>query len=348
MNLIREAVGDPVLNYIGLSYGTGLGAIYANLFPSTVGRMILDANVNPVTWTMPEGDLPTFLRLDTDTGNASNMAAFLRLCGETTTASCAFSAGTPAATQAKWNTLLSRVSQQPITLTTPPITMTYADVIASVPLTDVSAWQSGASLLQKLWLASEGSGSTARPATAKQAKQAKQKATAKATAKPASSGGGDWWDQTTPSTYVGLEQNLAVLCTDSPNPRNPNTFAAEDNLAYARSGGFGLYWLWTTEPCAQWPGIPEDRYTGPWNRQTAHTILLLGNTGDTDLPYQDTLAMYHDLGNAELLTVDGYGHTEADNLSTCALNYELSFEQTGILPPVGTVCQEDSPPFPAP
>ena len=51
MNLLREAVGDPVLNYIGLSYGTGLGATYANLFPATSGRMILDGNLNPVAWT---------------------------------------------------------------------------------------------------------------------------------------------------------------------------------------------------------------------------------------------------------------------------------------------------------
>src|SRR5581483_338778 len=33
MNRIRQAVGAPTLNYVGLSYGTGLGAIYANLFP---------------------------------------------------------------------------------------------------------------------------------------------------------------------------------------------------------------------------------------------------------------------------------------------------------------------------
>ena len=55
-----------------------------------------------------------------------------------------------------------------------------------------------------------------------------------------------------------------------------------DKLAYARSGGFGLDWPWTSEACAQWPGHgAEDRYTGPWNRPTASTILLLGNTGDT-------------------------------------------------------------------
>ena len=48
MNLLREAVGAPALNYLGVSYGTGLGATYANLFPATTGHMNQDANLNPV------------------------------------------------------------------------------------------------------------------------------------------------------------------------------------------------------------------------------------------------------------------------------------------------------------
>ena len=55
LNLLREAVGAPRLNYLGVSYGTGLGATYANLFPGTTGHLILDANLNPVAWTHPGG-----------------------------------------------------------------------------------------------------------------------------------------------------------------------------------------------------------------------------------------------------------------------------------------------------
>ena len=82
-----------------------------------------------------------------------------------------------------------------------------------------------------------------------------------------------------------------------------------------------------------WPAAAaQDRYSGPWNRPTASTILVLGNTGDPNLPYQDSVAMSRDLAHARLLTVDGYGHTEAGNLSTCATDYEIRYLLTGALP----------------
>ena len=47
MDVIRAALGEDKLNYLGLSYGTYLGAVYSQLFPHRVGRMILDGNVDP-------------------------------------------------------------------------------------------------------------------------------------------------------------------------------------------------------------------------------------------------------------------------------------------------------------
>ncbi|MGH3219561.1 MAG: alpha/beta fold hydrolase [Streptosporangiaceae bacterium] len=51
MDLLRQAVGDPVLNYLGQSCGTGLGAVYANLFPARVGYIVFDGNLDPIAWT---------------------------------------------------------------------------------------------------------------------------------------------------------------------------------------------------------------------------------------------------------------------------------------------------------
>ncbi len=46
MDVIRDAVGDPKLNYLGFSYGTQLGATYAVLYPQNVGRFVLDGAVD--------------------------------------------------------------------------------------------------------------------------------------------------------------------------------------------------------------------------------------------------------------------------------------------------------------
>ena len=47
MDSIRQALGQPQINYYGYSYGTYLGQVYGTLFPSHVRRMILDSNVDP-------------------------------------------------------------------------------------------------------------------------------------------------------------------------------------------------------------------------------------------------------------------------------------------------------------
>lgn len=47
MDRMREALGEPKLNYFGISYGTQLGAVYATEFPKNVGRFVLDAPLDP-------------------------------------------------------------------------------------------------------------------------------------------------------------------------------------------------------------------------------------------------------------------------------------------------------------
>lgn len=334
MDLLRQAVGDPVLNYLGLSYGTGLGATYANLFPGRVGRLVLDGNLNPVAWTHPDGGQPTDLREGSDLASAATLKAFLDLCGKAPAAACAFSAGTAAGTRAKFSTLLHRLRQHPVAIGNPPQTYTYASAIASVPLGDVAEWPGGASLLQQLWTAS-APGRRASAATQGAGRQAS--GLLGTTASPS-------------AVYAGREQQLAEFCSDSPNPHDPRAYAAAAQLAYARSGVAGPENAWfSDEQCAGWPSAAsQDRYAGPWNRPTASPILLIGNTGDPRTSYQDSVAMSRDLARARLLTVAGYGHTEFDNPSTCAINDEVRYFLAGALPPAGTICPQNGAPFPPP
>jgi hypothetical protein len=104
-----------------------------------------------------------------------------------------------------------------------------------------------------------------------------------------------------------------------------------------------------TDPArrARWPhAAGQDRYAGPRNRRTASPILVIGNTGDPATSYQDSVAMSRDLARARLLTVDGFGHTEFANPSTCATSDEIRYLTAGALPPAGTVCKQNGTPFP--
>ncbi|GAA3296760.1 alpha/beta hydrolase [Streptomyces cinereospinus] len=47
MDLMRQVLGDAKTHYFGISYGTELGGVYAHLFPQNVGRLVLDAVVDP-------------------------------------------------------------------------------------------------------------------------------------------------------------------------------------------------------------------------------------------------------------------------------------------------------------
>jgi pimeloyl-ACP methyl ester carboxylesterase len=330
MNLLRQAVGDPVLNYLGLSYGTILGATYANLFPSRVGAMVLDGNVDPVAYAVGSGTLPTFLRSGSDQASAATLNAFLTMCGQAATADCAFSAGSPTATRAKFATLLRRLLQQPVTLGPPAQVYTYAStidfVVNDILYTTVAdpplgaGWPADASLLQQIWTAS---------ATAGPPSQVQPTPTAAAGAN---------------IPYLPPEQRIAVICADSPNPRRAAAYPADARLAEARSASVGPDLAWRTESCASWPAsAAQDRYTGPWNRPTAHTILLIGNTGDPATPYWGSLAMARDLARARLLTIDGYGHTEFGNKSACGQHYESAYLLAGSLPPPGATCPGTEP-----
>ena len=329
MNLLRQAVGAPRLNFLGVSDGSALGAVYVNLFPATTGHVVFDGSVDPVGWSSG-GPLPASLRQGQDLATAAEVRSVLDLCGKAPVSACAFSAGSPAATQAKFARLEKILLRHPVNVGTPPQPFTYADLLLDLPLGDVDQWQGRAMLLQKLWDKATSSPAAATvPVTAAMTGPA-------AASSPA-------------SVYTGSDQYYAVSCADESDPRSVGAYARAARLARARAGGYGLFYTWTEEPCARWPARgSQDRYTGPWNRRTASTILVLSLTGDPATSHQDAIAMTRDLARGRLLTIRGFGHTELANPSNCAIGYEVSYFTTGALPPAGTVCAQNTVPFPGP
>lgn len=321
MDLLRRAAGDPGLNYLGLSYGTYLGATYANLFPGRVRALVLDGAITPTDWARPRraGGVPlsTLLRTGQDLGMRATLGQFLSLCGRAGPRRCAFSAGTPLATRAKYVTLLRRLRRRPIG------TLTYAGLVHHVgselyAVFPVAAfhrqgWANLARLLQSAWRASGH-----RPVTG--------------------------WRAAT-SGYPWEEQQTAILCADSPNPRAPASYPIQGAFASGRAGAFGPDVTWISEPCATWPARDAHGYYGPWNHPTARPVLVVGNSYDPGTPYPGALGLTRELARARLLTLDGYGHTAFINPSRCVDGYEAEYFVTGALPPPGTVCHQDRQPF---
>jgi pimeloyl-ACP methyl ester carboxylesterase len=304
LDLLRQAVGDKQINYQGNSYGTFLGDVYANLFPDKVRAIALMGNMNAPAWATVDAEpgLDLYLRQQADQGSKKTLDGFLDTCGEKSTKDCAFSAGGPEATEAKWNALRQRLRAKPIVIDGVTWDYDYLVTYTIVSIYKVSAWPGLACQLQQVWQNGVSACPTPPP--------------------PASE----------PFTQLA-SQSEAVHCGEAPNPRDTSAYFMLENLAYARSGPVGPYWTWLDEPCATWPGKAADHYTGPWNKPTANPILLINITADPATPYQNGVTMSHTLANARLLTVQGYGHADGGVPSTCVNTYLSNYFINGILPP---------------
>jgi pimeloyl-ACP methyl ester carboxylesterase len=328
MNLLRRAVGERRVSYWGISWGTLLGATYANLFPKRVRALVLDGNVNPRSWVHPGkrlnggSFLDTFLRQRSDRGAAMTLDAFLELCGGADAGHCAFSAGTPTATKAKYATLLRRLRSQPESFD-----VTYAELVARTAngLYATTSWSPLASCLQDLWTG--GTCDAWAPAVA-------ATPALPLVAEAAAPAG----------IYLGLEQLFSIICSESPNPR-PAAFRALDRFAYERSGAVGPWWSWFAEACASWPAKAANRYAGPWDRRTHNPVLVMSTTHDPATPYSGAKVMARQLARTRLLTVEGYGHTVMDNPSACATDHVNRYLIGGIPPPKDTRCEQEIQPF---
>jgi pimeloyl-ACP methyl ester carboxylesterase/putative sterol carrier protein len=155
LDLLRRAVGDAKMTYIGYSHGTAIGSTYANMFPDKVRAVVIDGVIDPVSYTTGRGDqartLPSDARLRSEQGAYDTLQAFLRLC-DAGGPNCAFSGGNP---KRRYDRLARRLLAEPAQLPddqggTAPFT--YADLVNTTlgVLYDASAWPPFAEFLQEL------------------------------------------------------------------------------------------------------------------------------------------------------------------------------------------------------
>ncbi|MFI1018024.1 alpha/beta hydrolase [Streptomyces sp. NPDC020965] len=112
MDAIRAALGEKKINYLGYSYGTYLGAVYSQLFPARVDRMVLDSAVDPKrAW-----------RADFQLWAPEAEKAFKRWAGWTAERSATYGLGaTPAAVSATFWKIVARADREPVVVGKTPL-----------------------------------------------------------------------------------------------------------------------------------------------------------------------------------------------------------------------------------
>jgi pimeloyl-ACP methyl ester carboxylesterase len=133
MDMIRAAIGDAKLTYIGFSYGTFYAEHYAHLFPSHVRAMVLDGVVDPTLDA--NQSLLIYVK-----GFEQNLQAFLADCRARKTAAkpCQFAqSGDPGA---KLMDLMQRLDSNPLPVGNRNLTRAYAVTAVQSGLFDELLW----------------------------------------------------------------------------------------------------------------------------------------------------------------------------------------------------------------
>ena len=305
LDILRSALGQDKLNWLGFSYGTALGTAYLEAFPDRVGRFVLDGALNPALNSMQlsQGQSVGFQRA------FQNFAAD---CG--TRKGCTLGA-TATVVNARVNALLARLDRHPLpTDQGPPLTQSLAigGMLTAMyspddwkPLGDAIAQalnNNGTGLLELAWTGSE---------------------------------------QTGPTTFTSNVQSAyyAIDCWDNPAPPGAAGFAAAARLwsAAAPIPEFSKSIAWGNAPCTTWfahnPQAPA-----PASTTTKAPILVIGTRFDPATPYEWAQALSSQLPTSTLLTFEGNGHTAYGSGSTCIDNLVDLYLLRGSMPAKGTSC----------
>jgi pimeloyl-ACP methyl ester carboxylesterase len=313
LDYLRELLGDQRLTYLGWSYGSFLGIVYANMFPDRVRAMAVDGIVDPVPYTTGR---EAFLANDTADADLV-FEKFESLCQRVGRSRCALAGHGPVSPRV--NRLLARLRRAAIQAPSAPGgKLTYGDALTAFfsLLRSPGGWPGFA---RDLKAAQDGDGSALENL-------------ARITRSP--------------SGYRLLEPSVAIGCADGPAQQKPQAWPQViERLTHVSfiDGPLLGWWIWA--PCASWPVTDANRYTGPWNAATRIPILVIGTRFDPNTPFTNAQRLAHLLGNATLLTHDGYGHTSTADPSTCVERAERRYFVGLIVPARGTVCASDHPPF---
>ncbi len=309
LDVIRAALGERRLNYLGASYGTYLGAVYATLFPTHVRRMVVDSVVDPAPdqiWYRNNLDQNVAFEQrwrDWEAWVASHDSVY-------------HLGGTPARVQARWERLRAAAAARPIGGVVGPAEL--VGFFQSAPYYD-SAWPTVAGVWSRY-----RAGDT--------------RAMVDAAGPPAGTGAVAAENST--AVYTAVE------CADAPWPTDWGVWD-RDATALDVEHPF-LTWsnTWLNLPCATWP-VRRRTPVRVRSRPGLPPVLLVQSARDAATPYAGALELHRRLRGSRLITERDAGSHGVTNLVNPCVNTRVdAYLLDGTLDAEDVVCGPHAPPVP--
>ena len=297
MDLLRAVLGDEKLNFLGYSYGTFLGATYADLYPKKTGRLVLDGAVDPST---TDFDVTKTQAV----GFENAFKAYLVDC--LTHEACPFT-GTVDDAMARTAALLTKLSTSPLPAVDGRMLGSSTMFVAIIlPLYNPDNWSYLDDLFTEVF--------------------AGQTTTAFFLADNYNgrSSDGTYRDNST-------ESFIAINCLDYKTDVSNESMRAEAALLAQAAPVFGPVMSYGGTLCEAWP-FPATRDRVKIDAAGSADILVIGTTNDPATPYVWAVALADQLQNGHLVTYEGEGHTAYTTGDPCVLDVVDAFFVDGRVP----------------
>lgn len=305
LDMLRSAVGDDTLTYLGYSYGTQLGATYAALFPQNAGRLVLDGAID-VTLT-PDASTEQQAK-----GFEGALRAYVKDCqgGK----GCPLT-GSVDDGLAQIATMLHEVFIHPLPTGDQDrvLTQTLAFTGIAVTLYDNKAWSA---LTQAL-------------------DQAIHEHTGNMLLRFA-----DVYNDRNPDgSFEGnsAEAFRAVNCLDGRQDPDPAAMKAQAARIATEAPTVGEYFTYGGLTCTGWP-YPVAKQDFDVSAPGAAPIVVIGTTNDPATPYAGAQALAKTLESGVLVTWEGEGHTAYGRSNDCIAGAVDNFFLNGTVPQDGLTC----------
>jgi pimeloyl-ACP methyl ester carboxylesterase len=303
MDVLRAVVGDRTLSYFGASYGTFLGAWYAELFPWRVGRLVLDGAVDPSLDSKAyiEGQAMGFDRA---------VSAYLGDCLKQQ--GCPFR-GTEKEARDQLGALLAAADTRPLrTSGTRELTQSLMATGIAQGMYTRTFWKP---LSQALTKALQGDGTALLQLA------------------------DTYNDRDAKGHYSGtLQAYSPIYCLDHAETRTLDQIAADAEELGRRYPPLGDFIGWGAIGCLAWP-VPAVVKPQRLTAEGAAPILVLGSTGDPATPYEWAKGLASQLASGRLLTRQGNGHTAYLEGSACISSAVEAYLVSGEVPSDGKTCR---------